>query len=187
VSGAARWASGGALLALALLGPSCGAVPSSPAQGSPATPLPRAADRATPGGEVVRHCGSHYAAEFDAGLETRTVSGGPVSVVAFRVSAEPAGDVPVRAFKMMVRLAAGSEARLETVTEGTRLLYDRARFTDSNVYQLSDGERSVRFVGCPDQSAVFNGAILTTGPTTVDLVITADGGRTNVQVKGSGS
>ena len=88
---------------------------------------------------------------------------------------------------MMVRLAAGSEARLETETEGTRLLYDRARFTDSNLYQLSDGERSVRFVGCPGQPAVFNGAILTTGPTTVDLVIIADGGRTDVRVKGYGS
>jgi hypothetical protein len=88
---------------------------------------------------------------------------------------------------MMVRLAAGSEARLETRTEGTRLLYDRARFTDSNVYQLSDGERSVRFVGCPDQSALFNGAILTTGPTTVELGIITSGGRTDVRVTGYGS
>ena len=108
-------------------------------------------------------------------------------LVAFRVSPEPAGTVPVRAFKMMVRLAAGSEARLETETEGTRLLYDRARFTDTNVYQLSDGERSVRFVGCSDQPAVFNGAILTTGPTTVELGIIADSGRTDVRVKGYGS
>jgi hypothetical protein len=91
------------------------------------------------------------------------------------------------AFKMMVRLAAGREARLETLTEGTRLLYDRARFTDSNVYRLSDGERSVRFVGCCDQPAVFNGAILTTGPTTVELGIIAYGGRTDVRVKGYGS
>jgi hypothetical protein len=88
---------------------------------------------------------------------------------------------------MMVRLAAGSEASLETLAEGTRLLYDRARFTDSNVYQLSDGERSVRFVGCHDQPAVFNGAILTTGPTTVDVGIIADGGRTDIRVQGYGS
>jgi hypothetical protein len=87
---------------------------------------------------------------------------------------------------MMVRLAAGSQARLETATEGTRLLYDRARFTDSNVYSLSDGERSVRFVGCPDQPALFNGAVLTTGPTTVELGITSGGGRTDVRVAAYG-
>jgi hypothetical protein len=99
------------------------------------------------------------------------------------VSPVPAGAVPVRAFKMSVRLAKGSEARLETATDGTSLLYDRARFAESNVYQLSDGERSVRFVGCPDQPALFNGAILTTGPTTVDLGIIAGGSRTDVRVR----
>jgi hypothetical protein len=183
----ARWTSGSALLVLALLGPSCGqATPSQP-EGSPATALPRSADRSTPGAEVVRRCGSHYAAEFDPGLESRTVSAGPVSIVAFRVSPVPAVAVSVRAFKMMVRLAEGSEARLETTTDGTRLLYDRARFTESNAYQLSDGERSVRFVGCPDQPALFNGAIITTGPTTVDLGIITGGGRTDVRVTGYGS
>jgi hypothetical protein len=99
----------------------------------------------------------------------------------------PAGVVPVRAFKMSMRLAKGSEARLETATDGTRLLYDRARFTDSNAYQLSDGERSVRFVGCPDQPALFNGAILTTGPTTVELGITTGDSRTDVRVTAFGS
>ncbi len=130
----------------------------------------------------MRRCGSHYAAEFDAGLESRTVTAGPVSLVAFRVSPVPDGTISVQAFKLMVRLAAGSEARLETATEGTRLLYDRARFTESNVYQLGDGERSVRFVGCPDQPALFNGAVLTTGPTTVELGIIAGGGRTDVRI-----
>jgi hypothetical protein len=135
----------------------------------------------------VRRCGSHYAADFDPGLESRTVSAGPVSLVASRVSPVPTGTVLVRAFKMSVRLAEGSEARLETATAGTRLLYDRARFTDSNSYQLSDGERSVRFTGCPDQPTLFNGAILTTGPTTVELeIITADG-RTYVRVTAYGS
>jgi hypothetical protein len=129
---------------------------------------------------VVRRCGSHYAAEFDPGMESRIVSSGPVSLVAFRVSPEPAGIV--RTFKLMVRLAQGSEARLETATDGTRLLYDRARFTDSNIYRLSDGERSVRFVGCPDQPSLFNGAVLTTGPTTIELGIITAGGRTDVQV-----
>ena len=135
----------------------------------------------------MRRCGSHYAAEFDAGLESRTVSAGPVSLVAFRVSPEPDGTVSVRTFKMMVRLAAGSEARLETATVGTRLLYDRARFTESNRYQLSDGERSVRFVGCPDQPALFNGAILTAGPTTVELGLITGGGRTDLRVMAYGS
>jgi hypothetical protein len=184
VSGAARWTSGGVLLALALLGLSCGVGTPRPPQGSPATALPPTADRSD--GEVVRRCGSHYAAEFDPSLESRTVSAGPVSLVAFRVSPAPAG-ASVRAFKMMVRLAEGSEARLETATDGTRLLYDRARFTDSNAYQLSDGERSVRFVGCADQPALFNGAILTTGPTTVELGILTSDGRTDVRVTGYGS
>ena len=88
---------------------------------------------------------------------------------------------------MMVRLAKGSEALLETDTDGTRLLYDRARFTESNVYQLSDGDRSVRFVGCPDQPALFNGAVLTTGPTTVDLRIITSDDRTDVRVTAYGS
>ena len=88
---------------------------------------------------------------------------------------------------MSVRLAEGSEARLETATDGTRLLYDRARFTDSNAYQLSDGERSVRFVGCPDRPALFNGAILTAGPTTVDLGIITGDSRTDVRVTAYGS
>ena len=108
-------------------------------------------------------------------------------MVAFRVSPAPTGTASVRAFKLMVRLAEGSKARLETATDGTRLLYDRARFTDSNVYQLSDGERSVQFVGCPDQPALFNGAILTTGPTTVQLGIITGGSRTDVRVTAYGS
>jgi hypothetical protein len=88
---------------------------------------------------------------------------------------------------MMVRLAEGSEARLETATKGTSLLYDRARFAETNVYQLSDGQRSVRFVGCPDQPALFNGAVLTTGPTTVDLRVVTGGGRTDIRVTAYGS
>ena len=135
----------------------------------------------------MRRCGSHYAADFDPGLEWRTVSAGPVSLVASRVSPMPTGTVPVRVFKMSVRLAEGSEARLETATAGTRLLYDRARFTDSNSYQLSDGESSVRFIGCPDQPTLFNGAILTTGPTTIELAIITADDRTDVRVTAYGS
>lgn len=67
------------------------------------------------------------------------------------------------------------------------MLYDPARFSERNIHELSDGERSVRFAGCPGQPPIFNGAILSTGPTTVDLVIIADGGRTEVRVKGCDS
>ena len=140
-----------------------------------ATPVPAIADRPTPGTEVVRRCGSHNASEFDAGVESRIVTAGPVSVVAFRVSPVPDGAETVRNFKVMVRLEAGAEAYLETATKGTSLLYDRARFSDRNVYQLADGERGVRFVGCPDRPALFNGTVLTTGPTAVDLRAVVDG------------
>ncbi len=139
------------------------------------------ADRPT-GGQVVRACGSHYATDFDRGVESRIVMAGPVSLVGFRVSPVPAGDAPVKTFKMMVRLSAGTDAMIETMTEGTSLLYDRSRFTTGNVYQLADGDHSVRFFGCPDQAAVFNGAVLTTGPRTVALKITVDGQTTPVQV-----
>ena len=136
---------------------------------------------------MVRRCGSHYAAEFDPGLEHRTVVAGPVSLVAFRVSPAPTGVVPVRTFKVMVRLEAEAEATVETATAGTSLLYDRARFNNSNVFQLHDGERRVRFVGCPDGSAVFNGAVLTERPTTVDLEVVAGGGGHQVRVTAFGS
>ncbi len=97
-----------------------------------------------------------------------------VSLVSFRVSPAVSESGAVRAFKVMVRVAAGGETRLECMTPGATLLYDRARFTSTNTYRLSDGERTVRFIGCPDHPAVFNGAILTAGPTSVDLrVITA--------------
>jgi hypothetical protein len=130
----------------------------------------------------VRTCGSHYAADFDSGLESRIVTAGPVSLVGFRESPVPSGPAPVKTFKMMVRISAGSDAKVETSTEGTSLLYDRARFAGGNVYSLNDGDRSVRFTGCPDQSAVFNGAVLTTGPRTIDLKITVDGRTTSVKV-----
>jgi hypothetical protein len=115
-------------------------------------------------------------------MESRIVHVGRVSLIGFRVSPVPADDAPVRTFKMMVRLSAGANAKMEIKTEGTSLLYDRARFMASNVYQLSDGDRSVRFTGCPDQAAVFNGAVLTSGPRTVDLHITVDDQTTPVRV-----
>jgi hypothetical protein len=148
-----------------------------------ATPtVPASSDRPTPGGPVTRTCGSDYAEDFDSGLESRTVAAGPVSLVASRVSPVPGEGSPVRTFKLPVRLGAGSEATLRTSTAGTALIYDRARFREDNVYRLTDGERSVRFVGCGDRSAVFNGAVLTTGPRTVDLEILTAGKRISVKV-----
>jgi hypothetical protein len=149
------------------------------------TSVEPAADRPT-GGEVVRTCGSHYATDFDAGLESRIVQVGSVSLVGFRVSPVPSEGAPVRTFKVMVRLNAGTDADLETTTAGTALLYDRARFKTSNVYSLSDGDRRVRFTGCPDHSAVFNGAVLTSGPRKVELRITVDGQTTPILVSAYG-
>jgi hypothetical protein len=171
------------LSAAALIG--CNASPSGPAGVSTPTTVDPTADRPL-GGQVVRTCGSHYAADFDSGVESRIVPAGPVSFVGFRVSPVPSGAAPVKSFKMMVRISAGSDAKVETSTEGTSLLYDRARFASSNAYSLSDGDRSVRFTGCPEQSAVFNGAVLTTGPRTVDLRITVDGRTIPVKVSALG-
>lgn len=107
---------------------------------------------------------------------------GPVSMVAFRVPPVSEGQVAVRAFKVMVRLEAGAEVTVQTGTAGTALFYDRARFDDGDVHQLTDGEQRVRFVGCPDGPAVFSGAVLTDGPTTVDLELTAGGWSDDVRV-----
>ena len=169
------------MLTLAIAGASCGR-DDTPAVSPAGTAVPADADRPTPGGEVVRRCGSHYAAEFDAGMQSRIVAAGPVSLVTFRVAPVHGSDAPVRTFKAMVRLEAGAEADLETVTDGTSLLYDRSRFSASNVYALSDGERRVRFVGCADQPALFNGTVLTSGPTTVDLQVVVDGRRSDLRV-----
>ena len=168
----------------ALVGCSAGGPPE-PAGVSTQTGVDPTADRSG-AGQVVRTCGSHYAADFDSGVESRIVTAGPVSFVGFRESPVPSGAAPVKTFKMMVRISAGGDAKVETSTEGTSLLYDRARFASSNVYSLSDGDRSVRFTGCPDQSAVFNGAVLTTGPRTVDLKITVDGRTIPVKVSALG-
>jgi hypothetical protein len=140
------------------------------------------ADRPMPGGPVVRTCGSHYAANFDAGMGARIVSAGAVSMVGFRLVPDPDGNARVRPFKMMVRVEPGAEATVSTRTSGTSLLYDRAHFRAGNDYRLGDGEPTVRFVGCPDQSAVFNGAVLTTGPRTVELQVESHGRRVTARV-----
>lgn len=173
------WAGGASILALVITGSACGADRSAEA---PVPLVSSDADRPTPGGDVVRRCGSHHAAEFDPGLEERTVVAGPVSLVAFRVATPvPEAATSVGTFKVMVRLEAGAEATVETVTPGTALFYDRARF-DNNPDQLTDGDRRARFVGCPDGPAIFNGAVLTDGPTTLDLAVVAGGRSHEVQV-----
>ena len=177
------------VLAAALASSACGGNAERPEQPAivSATTLPSHADRPTPDGPVVRRCGSHYAAEFDKGVESRIVTAGPVSLLAFRVAPKPPEGAPVDTFKVMVRLTAGTEATLETLTEGTSLLYDRARFQESNVYQLSDGDTNVRFVGCPDQPALFNGAVLTTGPRSVALRVVANDVHTTTSITAYGS
>lgn len=137
--------------------------------------IPATSDRQTPGGQVTRTCGSHYAEEFDPGIESRTITAGPVSMVASRVSPVPRGTSPARNFKLMVRLEAGAVATLHTLTPGTSLAYDRTTFNRDNMYRLSDGDQTVGFVGCSDRPAVFNGAVLTEGPRTVELEVTAGG------------
>jgi len=82
----------------------------------------------------------------------------------------------------MVRVNAGTDAVIETATAGTSLLYDRARFNTGNDYQLIDGDRRVRFTGCPADSAVFNGAVLTSGPRKVELRVTTDSRTTPILV-----
>jgi hypothetical protein len=121
-------------------------------------------------------CGEAVQTELDPGLEARTVIAGPVAIVPSRVSPVPAGTSPARNFKLSVQL----EATLRTKTPDTTLLFDRDRTRRDNVYSLSDGTRSVRFTGCPDRSAVFVGAVLTTGPRTIDVDVVADGLRTPV-------
>src|SRR5215213_1819237 len=177
-----------AALAMALLNSAalttsaCSAASGLPGGGTPShDSVDPAADRA-PGGQVVRSCGSHYATDFDAGLESRTVHADAVSLVGFRVSPVPSEGAPVRTFKVMVRVNAGTDAVIETATAGTSLLYDRARFNTGNTYQLSDGDRRVRFTGCPANSAVFNGAMLTSGPRKVELRVTTDSRTTPILV-----
>ena len=159
-----------------------GCRPASEADVAAVQTLPGASDRPRPASAVTRRCGSHYAEEFDAGLESRTVEAGPVSLVAFRVSPVPSGSSPARNFKVMVRLEPGTDARVRAMSAGTSLIYDRDRFSKANVYRLSDGERTVRFVGCQDHPAVFNGSILTTGPRTVRLDILLDTQRIPITV-----
>lgn len=170
----------GAALVLGLSIPGCGLAERPESEVSPS--LPVQADRPAAGGPVIRRCGSHYAAEFDAGMEGRIVTAGPVSIAGFRIAPEPDASAPVRTFKMMVRLTAGAEATLATRTRGTSLLYDRARFAANNTYRLSDGDEVVHFRGCPQTPAIFNGAVLTAGPVTVDLDITTGGATTAVRV-----
>jgi hypothetical protein len=125
-------------------------------------------------------CGDAVQTDLDPGLEARTIIAGAVAIVPSRVSPVPEGTSPARNFKLSVRLEAKAEATLRTKTPSTTLLFDRDRTRRDNVYSLSDGSGSVRFSGCPDRSAVFVGAVLTTGPRTIDVDVVADGLRTPV-------
>lgn len=126
-----------------------------------------------------QRCEDEIQEEFDPGLESRTVAAGPVSVP-FRVSPVASGTSPAGNFKVQIRLEAGADATLRTKTPDTSLLFDRDTFRDDNVYRLADGTKSTRFVGCEDRSAVFIGAVLTTGPRTVVVRVKAEGTRTRV-------
>jgi hypothetical protein len=170
-----------AWLAAGCGGPAAPAPTSDPTSDPTSVPtlVPSDADRPTADGGVVRRCGSHFAEEFDLGLEERTVRIGKVSVVSFRLAPAPSPPGRIRTFKVLVRLAAGAEARLETMTPDTALLYDRARFAETSHDSLSAGERSVQFTGCADRAAVFNGAILTTGPTAVRIRVHTQAGRSD--------
>jgi hypothetical protein len=132
------------------------------------------------GNPPIERCGDAVQTELDPGLESRTVIAGPVAIVPSRVSPVSEGTSPARNFKMSVRLEAKADATLHTKTPGTTLLFDRERARRDNVYSLADGAKRVRFTGCPDRSAVFVGTVLTTGPRTVDVGVTAGGLQTNV-------
>ncbi|SEH00081.1 hypothetical protein SAMN05444920_11560 [Nonomuraea solani] len=62
-----------------------------------------------------------------------------------------------------------ADVTLTTRTPGTALLFDQACYRADNVYSLADGTASYRFTGCAGHSAVWVGAVLTTGPATVTL------------------
>jgi hypothetical protein len=125
-------------------------------------------------------CGSAVQTELDPGLESRTVIAGPVAMVPSRVTPVPEGNSPARNFKLAVRLDAKTDVTLRTKTPRTSLMFDRDAARRDNIYRLSDGTKSVHLTGCKDRSAVFVGAVLTTGPRTVDVDVLVNGRRTPV-------
>jgi len=129
-----------------------------------------------------QRCGNEVQADFDPGLESRTVVAGPGAMVASRVTPVPGGISPARNFKLALRVDAKATATVRTKTRGTSLMFDRQRAREDNVYRLEDGTKRVRFTGCADRSALFVGAVLTTGPTTVKLDVTTKGRRTPVTI-----
>lgn len=129
----------------------------------------------------LRTCAGASQEDLDDGLDARTVTTGPVQLVAFRVSPAPANS-QARNFKVMIRLEPGAQVRLAARTPGTALLFDRAAFRRDNVYALSDGTGEYGFAACPDRSAAWVGAILTSGPTTVTLAFLYGGAWHEVRV-----
>jgi hypothetical protein len=122
-------------------------------------------------------CEGAVQTELDPGLEARTITAGPVTMVPSRVTPVPQGTSPARNFKLSVRLEPDTDVTLRTNTAGTALMFDRDAARQDNIYRLEDGARAVRLTGCPDRSAVFVGAVLTTGPTIVKLDVRAGGRR----------
>lgn len=165
------------LLQLVFLAAVLGADACSGGSGAQSSPTPR---------PPAERCGDAVQSELDPGLESRTVIAGPVAMVPSRVTPVPSGTSPARNFKLSVRLETGGEATLRTETQGTSLMFDRERARRDNVYRLADGTESVRFTGCRDESAVFVGAVLTTGPRSVDVEVIAAGLRTQVTLTAFG-
>jgi hypothetical protein len=128
-------------------------------------------------------CENALQSEIDAGLESRTVVAGPAAMVASpRLNTVPSGSSPARYFKLQIRLEPGTEATVRTKTRDTTLMFDRTDIHPDEIYRLRDGAKRVRFSGCPDRPAVFFGAVLTTGPRTVDLEVASGGERTSARV-----
>jgi hypothetical protein len=135
-----------------------------------------------------QRCENALQAEFDPGLESRTVMAGPVSMVPSpRLAPVPSGISPARYFKVQIRLEPGTDTTVRTKTRGTALAFERTDIHANNVYRLRDGAKRVSFTGCPDRPAVFFGAMLTTGPRTVDLEVESGGKRTPARVSVSKS
>lgn len=107
-------------------------------------------------------------------------------MVPFRVAPPASASSPVSGFKVAVRLDAGAVATLRTKTPGTSLFFDREAARPDKVYRLADGTKRVRLSGCPEETAVFVGAVLTTGPRTVDLDVSTKGRRTPVTLTAFG-
>ncbi|GAA2206837.1 hypothetical protein GCM10009850_022950 [Nonomuraea monospora] len=115
-----------------------------------------------------RRCAGADQRDFDAGMGARVVTAGPAAMAAYRLSPAPER-ARARTFKLAVRLPPGADVTLATRTPGTALLFDESRYRADNSYTLDDGTPSYRFTGCAGTPALWVGAVITTGPTTVTI------------------